>query len=483
MNPMTPQQQVEAALAHHRAGRLPEAEAIYRQILAQHPNNTDALHLLGSLALQVGRYDAALDLLKKAIQLNPNTAPYHGNLGAAYMKLKRFDEAAISLRRALQIDPKFADSYFNLGCTLTELGDIDGAITTLHKGVALQPNWPEMHNSIGMALRQRANFNEAIASFRHAIALQPDYPEGHWNLGLNLLLLGQFAEGFREYEWRMKMPDIVRPRNFPPPPWRGENLNGKTILLHAEQGMGDTLQFIRYVPHVIERGGRVIVECPPDLAKILHGVSGIQEIYVQHQTLPPFDTHCSIMSLPVTFQTTEQTIPAKVPYISIPEDRTAAWRKRINDGNLRVGLVWAGGPQHGDDSRRSIRLQHFAPLSAAKCAKFYSLQKGPAAAQADNPPPELNLINWTPDLHDFVDTAALIQNLDLVISVDTSVAHLAGALGKPVYLLLPFIPDWRWMIKRSETPWYPTMRLFRQTKPGDWTNVIAEVTEALKGRQ
>jgi Tfp pilus assembly protein PilF len=482
MNPMTSHQQVEAALIHHRAGRLAEAEAIYRQILAKDPNYTDALHLLGSLAAQLDNNDAAIDLLQRAIRLNPNIAPYHGNLGAVFMKLKRHDEAVASLRRAIQINPNAPDVYYNLGATLTELNDFDGAFSAFNKGLALHPNWPEMHSTIGTALRKVGKFAEAIASLHRAIALQPNHPEAHWNLAHSLLMLGDFTNGLREYEWRNQIPTVVRPRNFPPPAWNGENLNGKTILLHAEQGMGDTLQFIRYVPDVIARGGRVIVECPPDLKKILHGVQGIQEIFVQHQTLPHFDTHCSIMSLPFTLQTTEKTIPAKVPYISIPENLTAAWLERVKDGNPRIGLVWAGSIQHNDDRRRSMRLEHFAPLSAIKSAKFFMLQKGPPAAQAATAPPELNLINFTADLHDFIDTAALIQNLDVVISVDTSVAHLAGALGKPVYLLLPTVPDWRWMLNRSDSPWYPSMRLFRQTKAGDWTTVIAEVAQALKGR-
>ncbi|MGD0461132.1 MAG: tetratricopeptide repeat-containing glycosyltransferase family protein [Tepidisphaeraceae bacterium] len=479
---MTLQQRLEVGLAHHRAGRLHEAEDIYRQILAEQPDYADALHLLGSLAAQIGHHDAAIDLLKKAIQLNPNFAAYHGNLGAVYMKLSRLDEAEAALQRALQLDPSLPDAYYNLGGTLTEKGDFDRALSTLHRGLALHPNWPQMYNSIGVTLRICAKYDEAIASYRRAVSIQPDYAEGHWNLGLTLLLVGDFAAGWTQYEWRKKMPDVVRPRNFTPPEWTGEKLDGKTILLHAEQGFGDTLQFIRYVPLVVERGGRVIVECPPELATVLRGVEGIQEIFVQGQTLPSFDTHRSIMSLPLTFGATAQTIPAKVPYLAVPADRIAAWRQRLGDAPLGVGLVWAGGPQYSDDSRRSMRLEHFAPLAAVKSARFHLLQKGPAASQAATPPPGMDLVNWAADLHDFVETAALITNLDLVISVDTSVAHLAGALGKPVWVLLPFVPDWRWMLNRDDSPWYPTMRLFRQPAAGDWATPIAQVVQALHRR-
>jgi Tfp pilus assembly protein PilF len=485
MNPMTAKQRIDLALTHHRAGRLREAEAIYRQILSEQPDYADALHLLGSMAAQLGHYETAIDLLKKAIQINPNAAPYYGNLGAVYLKLKRLDEAETTLRRAIQLNPQMADGYFNLGGTLSEKGDFENALANSHKGLALHPNWPEMYNSIGVTLRKSAKYDQSISAFRRAIALRPEYAEGHWNLGLTLLQLGDFASGWTEYEWRTRMPDVVRPRNFPPPPWTGEQLSGKTILLHAEQGFGDTLQFIRYVPQVVARGGRVVIECPPELATILRGVEGIQEIYVQHQTLPPFDTHCSIMSLPLTLGVRPLAEPAKVPYISVPPDRIAAWHQRLGnpDDRRRVGLVWAGGPQHADDSRRSIRLEHFAPLFAIESARFYTLQKGPGAAQAANPPPGIDLINWTADLHDYIETAALISNLDLVISVDTSVAHLAGALGKPVWLLLPSVPDWRWMLNRNDTPWYPTMRLFRQTKAGDWPGVIKDIAHALKGRE
>lgn len=480
---MTPHQRVEAALVHHRAGRLTEAEAIYRQILAQHPDYTDALHLLGSLASQLGRYDAAIELHKKAIQLNPNLAPYHGNLGAVYMKLKRYDDAAASLRRAIQLDPKQADLYYNLSGTLSEQNDLNGAMAAMQKGLALQPNWPEMHTSIGLVLRKMGKYDDSIPAFCRSIALRPNYADAHWGLALTLLVLGDFSAGWVEYEWRNNLPEIVSPRNFAPPRWTGEKLDGKTILLHAEQGFGDTLQFIRYVPLVIQRGGRVVVECPPELATVLRGVEGIHEIYVQGQTLPPFDVHCSIMSLPLTFGTEPHTIPAKVPYFTVPSDRIAAWKNRIKDAPLRVGLAWAGRPQHGDDRNRSMRLDDFAPLAAVKSVRFYVLQKGPAASQAATPPPGMDIVNWTADLQDFVDTAALISNLDLVICVDTSVAHLAGALGKPVWVLLPLVPDWRWMLNRPDTPWYPTMRLFRQTKAGDWTTVIAEITQALKDRQ
>ncbi len=280
-----------------------------------------------------------------------------------------------------------------------------------------------------------------------------------------------------------KIAEIVQPRNIAQPQWNGESLDGKTILLHAEQGFGDTLQFIRYAPQVAKRGGSVIVECPIELSTILRGVEGINRIITKGDSWPSYDVQSSIMSLPLIFGTTPDTIPSQ-PYLSVPPDRIAAWRERLGnpDARHRVGIVWAGRPEHKNDRRRSMRLDQFAPLTEIKSANFFTLQKGPAAAQAATPPPGMSLIDFTSDLHDFVETAALITNLDLVICVDTSIAHLAGAIGKPVWLLLPHAPDWRWMLNRTDTPWYPTMRLFRQPSPGDWPAVMADVTRALAQR-
>jgi Flp pilus assembly protein TadD len=479
MKPRTIQQQLDDALAHHRAGRLHQAEVGYRQILAQQPNYTDALHLLGSLGAQIGQNNASIQLLQKAIQLNPNIAAYHGNLGAVYMKAKRLRDAEAALKRAIQLNPNTPDVYYNLGCTLVALDDVPGAFAALKKGLELQPGLPELHTGMGVALRKSMKYQEAIAAFRRSVALRPDYADAHWNLGLMLLLTGNLSAGWAEYEWRTKMPDIVAPRNFPPPQWAGEKLYGKTILLHAEQGFGDTIQFIRFVPDVIARGGRVIVECPPELANTLRGIAGIQEIFVQGQRISRFDTHCSIMSLPLALNVTSKSLRADVPYLAVPPDRVAHWQSRLDTSTLNVGLVWAGRPEHPDDLQRSMRLADFAPLAAVPSVRFYMLQKGPAAAQASSPPPGLNLINWTAELHDFVDTAALVSNLDLIVGVDTSVVHLAGALARPVWVLLPLVPDWRWMLNRFDSPWYPTMRLFRQTTFGDWTTPLAQLTEAI----
>jgi hypothetical protein len=278
---------------------------------------------------------------------------------------------------------------------------------------------------------------------------------------------------------------VTIPRQFAQPRWKGEDLTGKTILLYAELGSGDTIHLIRYAPMIAKRSGKVIVECQQGLERFLRSVDAVQEVVAEGQPLPPFDVQCPMMSIPLEFNTTLETIPANVPYLSPPPDRVAAWRERIGDNanQLKVGLVWAGRPDHKNDRQRSIRLDQFAPLATVKSVRFYSLQKGPAAAsQAAVPPPGMDLIDWTSDLHDFAETAALMMNLDLLISVDTSVVHMAGAIGKPVWVLVPFVPDFRWLLNRTDTPWYPTMRLFRQPALRDWNSVIADVTSALAQR-
>ncbi|MGD0542710.1 MAG: tetratricopeptide repeat-containing glycosyltransferase family protein [Tepidisphaeraceae bacterium] len=479
---MTLQQRLEMGMAHHRAGRLREAETAYRQVLAEQPDQVDALQLLGSLSADLGRLDVAMELLRKAIQINPNVAQYHANLGAIYARNKRFDEAAAALHRAIELDPGMAAAHYNLGGVFLAQFEFARAIAVFQRAIALNPGWPELHNNLGLALRNEARHEEALVAFKRALALRPDYADAHWNLSWTLLMLGDFSAGWAEYEWRMKCPAVATPRAFAQPQWRGQELAGRTILLHAEQGFGDMLQVVRYVPLVAKRGGTVIVECRSELARLFRTVPGIAQIVVQGEMPPAFDVQCPMMSLPLAFGTTLQTIPAEVPYLTPPPDRLAAWRERLgdHDGRLRVGLVWAGRPTQQYDRWRSGRFEYFAPLAKVKSARFFSLQKGPAATQAAAAPPEMQLLDWSNDLHDFAETAALIANLDLVIGIESAVTHLAGAMGKPVWAVLAHVADWRYLLNRSDSPWYPTMRLFRQPAPGGWDSVMAQVAAALE---
>jgi hypothetical protein len=337
----------------------------------------------------------------------------------------------------------------------------------------------ELYVNKGTALRALIRDDEALASF--AAAVRPDCAEAHWNAALIRLRRGDFATGWRDYEWRWRKADWAgRRRSFSAPLWRGdEPIAGKTMLLHAEQGLGDTIQFVRYAPRVAERGTTVVLECAPQLKGLLQGLDGIAHVIATGEALPPFDLHCPLLSLPLAFRTELATVPSAVPYIRPPAEGAAKWRGRLpSNGRPCVGLCWAGSNAHLNDRNRSIALDRFAKIFTVGGVDFVSLQKDASAADAAILSAH-NVALPAVQFADFADTAAVVGMLDLVISVDTSVAHLAGAMGKPVALLLPFSPDWRWMLDRADSPWYPTMRLFRQATLGAWDGVIARVCDAL----
>jgi hypothetical protein len=297
-----------------------------------------------------------------------------------------------------------------------------------------------------------------------------------------LLLSGDFKKGWKEYEWRCKCKEATSlRRSFSQPQWDGSNIRGLTILLHFEQGFGDTIQFIRYVPLIAQQGAEVIIWCQEALASLLQNVKGIKQVFVKGKQIPQFDVHCPLASLPFVFDTALESIPAIVPYISVDSLLVQKWFNKIQHDNskLKIGLVWSGNPRYKADRYRSCSLDTFSPLTQFNEITLYSLQKGEAGEQAENPPEDMKLIDYTEDINDFSDTAALLENLDLIISVDTAVVHLAGALGKSVWTLVPFVPDWRWMLTRKDSPWYPTMRLFRQSSPGDWEPVIDSIEKEL----
>jgi hypothetical protein len=320
----------------------------------------------------------------------------------------------------------------------------------------------------------------AAEAYRQAIEWRADFVSAKFNLALTQLLQGSFVEGFTGFEARWDLPDLAKTRqHFSQPQWDGSDLNGRTILLHAEQGIGDTIQFIRYAPLVAQRGGRVVFQCPEAMTRLFEGFPGIDRFVVRGRELPEFDLHCPLLSLPLAMKTTLETIPASVPYLSADAESVSRWRKRLPRDSVNVGLAWAGRAEHSNDRLRSMALTDFAPLVDAPGVNFFSLQKGDAAEQLRSTPDGLAITDWTEQLQDLSDTAALIDALDLVITVDTSVAHLAGALGKPVWVLLPFAPDWRWMLDRSDSPWYPTMRLFRQPQARDWRSPVEQVAQAL----
>ena len=441
-----------AALQHYQAGRLAEAERLFRQVLAVNPRHADSLHLLGVIAYQTGRHDLAVDMIGKAIAINPREASLQSNLGNLLLQQGRLDEAVASYRRAIELKPDFSEAL----------------------------------NNLGNALRAQKQLDEAVASYRRALKLRPDDPEVHYNLATALLARGDMPAGWEEHEWRWKTPQLAPSRrDFAQPQWRGEPAEGRTLLIHAEQGFGDTLHFCRYAPLAAAQGLRVILDLPKPLVRLLGSLSGVDQIVAPGEALPAFDLHCPMMSLPLALRTTIDTIPADVPYLYPDAAQVRFWQGRLgaleNQGR-RIGVAWAGNPRPhilaaaAIGRRRSIAPDRLAPLCELPGLHFFSLQKDGPAAPADFP-----LIDFMAEMRDFADTAALIANLDLIISVDTSVVHLAAALGKPVWVLDRFNSCWRWLVGRHDSPWYPGLRLYRQPHPGDWNSVVAEVARDLRG--
>jgi tetratricopeptide (TPR) repeat protein len=472
--------------ALHALGRPAEAEASHREALRLRPDYAEGHANLGNALRDLGRLAESEASYREALRLWPDYPEAHSNLGATLRERGRLAEAEASCREALRLRPDFSEAHGNLGNALRDLGRLTEAEASYREAVRLRPNSAEAHNNLGAALHALGRTAKAEASYREALRRQPDYADAHNNLGHTLLLAGQLQEGWNECEWRWKTRHLVSvARNFPAPLWSGEAIGDRVILLHAEQGFGDTLQFCRYVP-LIASGARTILEVQPALAQLLSRLPGITEIVARGDPLPPFDLHCPLMSLPRAVGTTLDTIPAATSYLDADPTRAAGWLERLAGlPGLRIGLVWAGSARSempeltAVDRRRSIALDLMAPLGEVSGVSLISLQKGEPAAQAGHRPDGMALHDFTADLHDFADTAGIIDALDLVISVDTAVAHLAGALGKPVWLLNRFDTCWRWLLNRDDSPWYPRLRQFRQPAPGDWNSVICEVRDAL----
>ena len=430
--------------------------------------------------MQSGDAAKALSSFQSIANFGLSNATLHLYTGAALHELGRYEEAVASYRLALGITTGMGETHNNLGNSLMALGRFAEAAESFSRASRLLPASPVPLTALATALQALGNVAEAEATCRSALSFDPGFAAAHWNLALNLLLQGKYTEGWQEYEWRWKKSDFTSPlRHTDVPLWDGSPLEGRTILLHAEQGFGDTIQFIRYVPLVAQLGGNVVVECHPQLVRLFYDVEGIHTTVAFGEPLPSFCCQAPLLSLPRIFQTTLQTIPSQCPYLAVP---MADCGKLANltfceRNDLKVGLVWAG--KDYPDPLRSCRLEDFSPLASLESVCFYSLQLGRGSEQASSPPGGMTLIDLTEQIHDFADTAALIEQLDLVVSIDTAVAHLAGAMGKKVFLMLPFAPDWRWLLERSDSPWYPTMQIFRQKTAGEWDEVVAEVHDAL----
>ena len=463
--------------AHRAQGRLSEAEACFRKALDLKADYAEAGANLGTLLHASGRME--------------QSAQNYLRLGLALETTGQCAQAAESYRQALTLEPENPQAHHGLGRSLERLGRLEDAIDSLNAALALKSDWTEVHHDLGNALFRLGRLDDAEKSYRRALALSPDFPVTTFALSQLLMLRGDYRSGLPLYESRFEGSDRGKDpwyRNLMSQlesvdRWKGERLEGKALLVWTEQGLGDTLMVMRYLPLLKQRGAeRLIVYCEPAFVRFIRATDGVDEVVSKEDPLPlgRFDRHCPLMSLPLLFDTSLETIPGEVPYARVPAVLRRKWADKLAAlQRPRVGLVWAGGALFRSDSlrTRSVSLERFSPVLAIGGASFVSLQKGEDADQLKGSGWKVH--DWMDECEDFLDTAAVIEQLDLVISVDTAVAHLAGALGKPVWMLNRFESEWRWMLEREDSPWYPTMRIFRQSRSGDWDDVVARVASAL----
>jgi tetratricopeptide (TPR) repeat protein len=498
-----------------RLNRFDDAIVEYRAALALRPDFAAVQSSLAGLLIDKGLTDEAIDLARRALTLLPNSVAAWYNLGRALNKQNRPKESEDALRRALGIDAGFYLAYNELGNALLAMKRYDEAIEAFNQLLKIEPSgegrynlggalWesgrceeaiaeyktaesmgfidPRLHNNVGAIHHQFGRYEKAAGCFGRALTVGGDFPLARFNLGMIQLLQGDFKEGWIGYESRWKAKSIPMPARYAQlGMWDGGDVRGKRILLDSEQGFGDSIQFARYISLIAERGGQPILATQPELRRLLKTVPGVDRVIAPPEEIPMFDVQCPLLSLGYLFGTTVENIPAKVPYLFADQAAAESWGKRLpRDDRMKIGLCWSGSPKHLQDRVRSLSAEDLVPLGQVAETWYCSLQKASEARTASKVPEALPISDWTGELTDFAETAALIANLDLVISCDTAVAHLAGALGKPVWLLLPHVPDWRWLLERDDSPWYPTMRLFRQAKAGDWRSPIRKAVEALK---
>lgn len=474
LKPGSPAFHCNLAVALHAAGRYSEALAAARQALQLKPDYAQALCNLGMVQKSMGRSDLALEAFEEAVRLKADFPQAQTNLGNTLRESGDLEKALASYDAVIQRHPNHSDAHKNRGVTLQALGRLEEAASAFR-----QATDHESLGNLGAVLWQSGKLKQARIVLESVLNTTPTLAMAHYNLGLVLLTSGEFERGWREYEWRWEgSPELKNAkRHFAQPVWQGESLNDKTLFVYTEQGLGDSLQFVRYLPALSTQARAIILECPASLKRLFEDLPGIHTVIASGQTAPTFDFHVPLMSLPERSQTRMETIPARVPYLYAPSDQDIQFNP--DPSRLNIGLVWAGSPTHQNDTQRSLSVDTLAPLLAIPDTKFYSLQKGQPAQQLQHTALAGQIIDLSPQLCDFANTASIVARLDLVISVDTSVAHLAGAMAVPVWTLLPRIADWRWLVDRSDSPWYPTMRLFRQSKNGEWDDVMEQLVAAL----
>jgi tetratricopeptide (TPR) repeat protein len=481
LRPRSPDALSNRAQVLHTLKRHDEALASLDRALTLAPDHLEALNNRGIVLLERQRAADALASFDAVLARAPDHQQARLNRANALSALSRFDEAMVEYDAALRLAPRDALARFNRGNALREQGRDLEALDNYEQVLTIMPHHVGAWQNRGLMLAAQNRHPEALASYQRALALQPDHADAHFNAALSLLTIGDYRAGFAEYEWRGKRAGMPAKPRFRAPPWRGEPLAGKTILLHAEQGLGDTVQFARYVPLLARAGARVVLEVQPELKTLLSGLGGISEVIKEGEKLPRFDVHCPLASLPLAMQTEPGTIPSEFPYLKVSEQHITRWRTRIETvPSPRIALAWAGRITHANDRNRSTTLEAVEPLIALPQFRFVSIQRELRASDAARLAANSRITDVGSELADFTDTAAVLSLVDLLICVDTSVAHVAGALGRPTFVLLPFQPDWRWGLDRAHSAWYPqSLTLFRQARPGDWAGVIERVRAAL----
>ncbi|HWY87572.1 MAG TPA: tetratricopeptide repeat protein [Gemmataceae bacterium] len=473
---------VQEATALVHQGRLTEAVSLFEQIIRLEPEYAHGHNNLAMVYLLQHRYDEAFARAERAIELDPQLAEPHATLSAIYLRRNQVEEALASSRRAIRLNPKLPEAYFHEARAHLKNGQFAEAIAVCREVLRFKPDYIDVEYVLGIAALKENRLEDALGSLSALLQKKPRDAQAHVNRALIWLLQGKYEEGWPEYEWRWRGHDFVTK-----PMWDGSPLDNKTIVLHAEQGLGDTLQYIRYAPLVKQRAARpsdvtVTVACQESLHKLLSRCAGIDELVTPKSFAWPADEHALLMSLPAILKTTVATIPAGVPYVFPDPALVDSWRGEIRAApGLKIGIAWQGSPQHPDDRLRSIPLAEFAPLREVSGIHWFSLQKGPGKDQLANAP--FDLVDLSPRLDEttgaFMDSAAVMMSLDLIITSDTAIPHLAGGLGVPVWVALQAIPDFRWLLERADSPWYPTMRLFRQSRRGDWQGVFERMAREL----
>ena len=469
-----------AGLIYHAQNKLPEAVVAFREAVYAKSDYADAYANLGTVLKAQGMKDNALIFYHQALRLVPLNAQTHSNMGVLLNDMGRSEEGETAFKKAMVCDPAYEWAYLNFAPCLLDLAAQEASLKACHRAIALNPKSHMGWYNLAASYKTFNRLDDSIAAFRKSIELRPDFAEAHFALGQMLLTRGDFLEGWKEYDWRWKLAEYGWMRNihgeFTAPRWTGEPLAGKTILIFAEQGLGDAIQYVRYVPRVQALGAKVVLAVHPPLKPLFAQLAGVEIVSLDQVPLPPYDYQCPLLTLPMVFKTDVNSIPGNVPYLVADPAKAGRWRARITGKGLRVGVVWAGNPTQKGDRWRSPGLKAVSPIFSVPGVDFVALQMGPGRNDlADNPLPS-NVQDLGPEIGDFSDTAAIMAGLDVMISSCTAPLHLAGALGVKTWAMIPFAPHLLWQLERTDSPWYPSLRIYRQDRPGtDWSSTIGRM--------